>query len=215
MKLATIHGGADYFQPSKHVYYGLWLESGGQTPPAELAKLPPKTRMQKLREFNAEMKTMSKLVGSSVWRHLLGWGVINKLAKGEWSKENGQKLLIQLLDAGVKVPATLFWFGIIPPMPGKVWSYVFTALSIYGFLQPNSRVHAMLKRYIYPSTFKDVEREHRAKNQADPDEPEAGMAPLPADADEMSLDTTPEKPTARPRLSGRYASLDLLRLPDR
>jgi len=126
----------------------LWCESS-----------EPVDRKQKLLELRS-------LLSESLWQYLKDWGVVRKLLRGDWSKENGKQLLLQLLDTGVKVPITLFWFGIIPPIPGKIWSYITTALSVYGYLDPEAKIggvpiHEALKKWIYPSSFGKVEKRRR------------------------------------------------------
>jgi len=149
MKLLLLHS-----EPL-HPLHRLWLETKGDITDWEkhYLALPPDS-------FSRRLLDMQKVIGAALWEYLKNWGVVGRLAKGQWTKDNGKQLLIQLLDTGVKVPASLFWFGIIPPIPGKVWSYVFSALSTYGFIRPQSQVHKLLKRYIYPASYDTAEQDY-------------------------------------------------------
>lgn len=133
---------------------GVWSESKLNNQSQE--------RLERFREslaFKDRVDYINRVLGRSLWRYLLNWGVLAKIAKGEWTRENGMQLLKQFVDSGWRIPATLFWFGIIPPIPGKIWSYLFSALSIHGFIEPDSKLHKNLKRYLYPSTIEQAEEE--------------------------------------------------------
>lgn len=117
-------------------------------------------------------KDLSSIFGASCWQVLKNFKVFGKIATGQWNMESAKELAVLLLDTGVKIPVCLVWFGILPPWPGKFWSYVFMALSLKAQNGPKgSKLQNFLNRYVYPSTFQQKADEFNANKQQQQPQP--------------------------------------------